>query len=259
MKTIRDLLIVLILFLAGFLAYLQYQDKTGPIRLDPYITDPRCGPPADNLIGYYGIDTNADPIFRAGTIPVFSQRYLGHGFLTVRGGNLYFTTAEHVADIAQGDCAYYYFPGADFFALARFSFFSFSGNHRAESDELAEFQVTGNLLERLLPAIRAGEITPIIPTYHAPAVGSIVAIPNAETGNYTLYRIDDIQRTYITLGSNGQHGLVCGGRSGSPVLLVSGDRVTNQAIGVISSINENTMFDTVDGNHCGYIAYAIRF
>jgi hypothetical protein len=252
-------MVIVILFLLGFYAVIQIQDRTGPVRLDPYITDPSCSAPSERLMGYYGTDTNPDPIFRAGTIPFFSERYLGHGFLIIRSDRLYYVTAEHVADIAQGDCAYYYFAGADFFALARFSYYSFSSNHRAEEDELAEFQITGNLFERLAPLIRAGQITPMIPTYQVPDPGAIVAIPNAETGDYTLYRIDSVHHSYITLGTNGQQGLVCGGRSGSPVLLVQGNSVTNLAIGIISSINENTMFDTVDGNHCGYIAYAIRF
>lgn len=251
--------LVLALIVLAFLAVYFSDFRSDHIRQDPFVTDPvGCGQPPKNLTTRF-TDTNIDPVFRAGTIPLFSDTYLGHGALVVRGGKLFYVTVEHVADIALGNCAYYYFPGASFFALSRYSSFLFSEGRWSDSDELAAFQIQGDLLTRLSVEIKAGKIMPLVASYTIPASGSIVAIPNADTGAYTLYAIEQIQRGWFSMVTNGQSGLICGGRSGGPVLVIENGVVTNKTIGAVSAINTSALVNTDDGNHCGYVAYGISY
>lgn len=261
MKTLVDLVVVVALFCAGFCVFIYFREYNKPVvRLDPFITDPACSAPAPDLARRFQTDRNSNPYFRAGSIPFFSARYsFGHGFIVSQDGKLYFITAEHVADIALGDCAYISIPGTKSAALMRYSAFAFSKNLRTQDDEIASFQLQSGVLSLASDQIFQNRLSPLTVDRTRPANGSLVAIPNRETGAFTFYVVDDSSSQHLALVTNGQRGLICSGRSGSPVLLVVGDVVTSRVIGVTSSINQDASFEIGLKNYCGYVAYAIRF
>jgi hypothetical protein len=249
--------VVLVVVLVGLIVINYYDENILPVRSDPFITDPPCTYPPETLTRLFQGEHSSDPIYAAGTIPLFNDKYVGRGSIIRKDNQISFVTAEHVAELALGNCAYYYFASSRFFALARFSYFDFSHGRRSDLDEIAMFKVTGNLLERLSVDISSGKITPLLITDYIPRIGETVAIPDPQ-GLFTYYIVNQVEKNYLVLVTNGQAGLICKRRSGGPVLLYRDGIVTNLVVGVISSINTGTSFK-VDGNECSYIAYATRF
>lgn len=208
---------------------------------------------------FFDLNTNGD--FRAATIAFFNDGANGMSFLVRSSGILKVITIEHMAELAHDKCAYIYISGAKgpsgkpLLGTVDYNRFTFSG---PKSDRVATYAISTAFAEVLETEIKNGSLIPLELSIYDPKPGDEVAIPRTDTGRNTIYTIIGKSANGFWIAkTNGSQGIICEGRSGGPVLATSGNVVTRQVVGVVSSISQekgDLYFDDL-GRACSLVLY----
>lgn len=213
---------------------------------------------------------NSDPVFRAASVPVFSQVGYGHGSLLKDSrGNLRVVTVRHVARMAKGLCTYAAVPGSgvkgalDWRKRQEWGHRVVDvvnnglGNLVRSVDDIVSLEMTRGHEQHVRQFMREGGVVPLQRYEGELQEDDWVGIPNPETGKMGYFQIVELEGHKIVMESKA--GSVCQGRSGGPVLRWDGSRksCTNEMVGAAYMI---TVANTdSSGRACGdERVYAIR-
>lgn len=184
-------------------------------------------------------------IHRAGSIQISAsdRNSIGYGqgsLIQERNGSYYLYTVAHVARFLQevrSNCRASY-PGLFDIAVDPDGF-TFPKRVALESEPCAYYLLERDDASLFRNLIEKGEITPLFRTSQRPKIGENLMIPRPDTGHNTRMKVVAYSR-YNNLYEMrfDSAGIVCEGRSGSPILQINGDRLTNKVYGVLVGGNK---------------------
>ncbi len=208
----------------------------------------------------YIYDLNGGAYFRSSTVKTWSVQgekvVEGISFLYSDNGNLKLGTIQHVAEMTKSGCTYIGVPGANFYGILNGEKFSPTAG---TVDQFYSYQLSPGASRTLQQFIDNGILEPLVlGTNHSIQIGDLIAIPREDTGLLTVYVITGFQDGQWVAQTDGALGIICRGRSGGPILMLSADGYyTNTVIGVVSAIDTDDQYRKTDntGNTCSLKLY----
>lgn len=179
-----------------------------------------------------------------------NSKFDGTGFIEERDGMLSITTVQHIAAWTIYQPSYAFISGYfDQCIQLEKPIEKFDPNDPVFDDELIiHFPISesNKLFTRSL--IIEGNLTPLQWINGEVAIGQTVILPDVFSGTYYKGIVKDIKDDDLIIYT--KTGLICKGRSGSPVIMTNGGSITNKVIGVVSKI------EGLD--YCGNMVFAER-
>lgn len=178
-----------------------------------------------------------------------NSKFDGSGFIEERDGMLSIATVQHIAAWTIYQSSYALISGyPDQRIQLEKPIEKFDPDDPGFDDELIvhfPLRESDELFARSL--ITEGSLTPLQWINGEVAIGQTVILPDVYSGTYYQGVIEDIKDDDLIIYI--KTGLVCKGRSGTPVIMTNGGSITSKVIGAVNKAN---------GLYCGTTVFAER-
>lgn len=185
-------------------------------------------------------EVNPDPIFRAANVILGNQRRRGQGALIDINGTIsVYTSYAGAFEIAQDRIpGYIEVPAVGRLNLDPQQFFSVTGPARKENIPTAYYVFQGPEEQKLQASVAAKAIKPLVYAPGKIPIGERVAIPNIETGQYTMLKAtEELPASGSIVLDAVQKDAVCTFGTGNPVLRMVDGTITNETWGIMIGVS----------------------